>query len=219
MAYLAYVQVDAVTGIPCSVEPLANGPKDPAIPGLRFGFALESEYPVQWPAYPKHYGACDDSGVNPDTPGFVQFLTTEQYEEIKRLEFASRVKKARAAKFDEIASKRWQVEGGGVRISSLNGITVSPPVMIMSAKEDQDRIDTALSNMERYPQLDKISFKAANNTWVELTYDQLKFIGSLLVSHVQKCFNAECVHSKAVAALETQAEIEAYDYSAGWPPN
>lgn len=65
MRYIKFTYVDAVTGAPVSEVPALNGPVFPAVAGLEFGWARESQYPA---AVPEFFGTCpDDSGI--DVPG------------------------------------------------------------------------------------------------------------------------------------------------------
>lgn len=76
MKYLCYTYVDAKTGVPCTQAPMRNGPASPPVPGLAFGFALESAYPT---AQPLFYGACpDESEVA--VLGVLAVLTQAQYQ-------------------------------------------------------------------------------------------------------------------------------------------
>ena len=76
MKYLSWTYVDAQTGIPCLIAPTRNGPANPAVAGLAFGFALESRYPT---AYPVFYGTCaDDADTN--IPGVLEVIDQAGYE-------------------------------------------------------------------------------------------------------------------------------------------
>ena len=63
--HIKYTQVDAQTRIPVTECPAFNGPDSPAVEGLEFGFALESQYPTPYPVF---FGTCPD-GTNIDIPG------------------------------------------------------------------------------------------------------------------------------------------------------
>ena len=76
MKYLSWTYVDDQTGIPCLIAPTRNGPANPAVAGLAFGFALESRYPT---AYPVFYGTCaDDADTN--IPGVLEVIDQAGYE-------------------------------------------------------------------------------------------------------------------------------------------
>lgn len=78
MKYLIYTYVDSKTNIPVNQAPARRGPKTPEVPGLQFGFALESEYPTN---FPKFYGMCPDTTELNGIPGVVSEITAEQYQE------------------------------------------------------------------------------------------------------------------------------------------
>jgi len=77
MKYLHYTYVDAVTGISIEAEPAKNGPASPAIDGLVFQWARESQYPTNLPDF---FGTCpDDSFVMVD--GVKRVLTQQEFEQ------------------------------------------------------------------------------------------------------------------------------------------
>ena len=76
MKYLSWTYVDAKTGIPCLIAPCSHGPANPAVAGLRFGFALESRYPT---AYPVFYGTCADD-ADTSLPGVLEVIDQAGYE-------------------------------------------------------------------------------------------------------------------------------------------
>lgn len=86
MKYLSWTYVDAQTGIPCLIAPCSHGPANPAVAGLRFGFALESRYPT---AYPVFYGSCDDD-ADTSLPGVLEVLDQAGYEQAKAAEMTAR---------------------------------------------------------------------------------------------------------------------------------
>lgn len=60
MKYLKFTYVDAVTGVPVSVEPALNGTVFPAVAGLVFVWAKESAYPTPVPEF---FGTCPDASL------------------------------------------------------------------------------------------------------------------------------------------------------------
>ena len=86
MHYLMYTYVDAVTGVALSAAAATNGPVAPAIDGLEFGFALESEYPT---AVPRLFGTCPAS-PDTSTPGVLSVLTRVEYETALETELEAR---------------------------------------------------------------------------------------------------------------------------------
>lgn len=86
MRYLKYTYVDAVTGVPVTQEPVRNGPVPPAVDGLEFGFALESEYPTLTPTF---FGTCPNE-ANTDLPGVLDELTEDEYQSAMDSEMEAR---------------------------------------------------------------------------------------------------------------------------------
>lgn len=86
MKYLSWTYVDAKTGIPCLIAPTRNGPANPAVTGLAFGFALESRYPT---AYPVFYGTCDDDAET-DIPGVLAVIDQSGYDQALAGEMTAR---------------------------------------------------------------------------------------------------------------------------------
>jgi hypothetical protein len=88
--YLKYTYVDAVTGVPCTVAPMHNGPAMPAVPGLQHGFAMESEYPTRTPTF---YGTAPDDAPT-DAPGVLAVVSADDYEAARRFEYEATIPKA-----------------------------------------------------------------------------------------------------------------------------
>ncbi|MFJ3685547.1 hypothetical protein [Pseudomonas sp. NPDC090208] len=92
MRYLKYTNVDSVTKISVSNAPASNGPVDPAVAGLEYGFVLESLFPTSIPFY---YGTCpDDSEI--DVPGVIEEVTEAQYNSAREQEAQDMAAKALA---------------------------------------------------------------------------------------------------------------------------
>lgn len=86
MKYLYYTYVDAKTRASCLETTPSNGPDNPAVPGLLFGFALESRYPTP---HPIMYGACpDDAETN--LPGVLGVISKAAYQQALADEMTAR---------------------------------------------------------------------------------------------------------------------------------
>lgn len=107
----------------------------------------------------------------------------------------------------EVTSMRWQHETGG--------LTLPNGVRILTAKDDQDRVNAVLTNMERYA-IAEVDFKAASG-WVRASYEDVKAIGAAMMQHVQACFTEEKAHHDAIDALDSIEAVAGYDYTIGWP--
>lgn len=61
-----------------------------------------------------------------------------------------------------------------------------------------------------------ITFVGADNVARDLTADQMIAVGEAVDAHISGVYAQSWVHKAAVAALETAADVEAYDETAGW---
>lgn len=109
MKYLKYTYVDAVTGIPVTQAPAANGPKFPAVTGIEFSWARESQYPT---ASPEFFGTCPESSES-DVPGVLAELSQQDWEAARTDEMATRAARlvqsivdATQARMDDFARTR-----------------------------------------------------------------------------------------------------------------
>ena len=93
--YICVTEVDAVTKIPCTVEPQRTGPSMPEVKGLRVVWQDQSTWPVEVGAdgtylrAPKHYGTCDDD-ADITIAGVLQVLTQAEYDALKDVEHEAR---------------------------------------------------------------------------------------------------------------------------------
>jgi hypothetical protein len=93
--YICITEVDAVTKIPCTVEPQRTGPSMPVIKGLRVIWQDKSTWPVNTDAIgtylraPKYYGTCDDD-ADTTVAGVLQILTEAEYNRLKTVEHEAR---------------------------------------------------------------------------------------------------------------------------------
>lgn len=84
--HIVVTEVDAVTKIPCTVEPQRTGPSMPAVKGLRIIWQDKSTWPVSTDATgtylraPKYYGTCDDD-ADTSIAGVLEVLTEEVWNE------------------------------------------------------------------------------------------------------------------------------------------
>ena len=86
MKYICITEVDAVTKIPCTVEPQRTGPSMPAVKGLKIIWQDKSTWPVstdstgKYLRAPKYYGTCDaDADLN--IAGVLEVLTETEWNE------------------------------------------------------------------------------------------------------------------------------------------
>ena len=93
--YICVTEVDAVTKIPCTIEPQRTGPSLPAVKGFEFKWQNSSTYPVElapdgtYLRAPKYYGTCDDD-ADTTIAGVLQVLTEEEYNTLRAAEHEAR---------------------------------------------------------------------------------------------------------------------------------
>lgn len=93
MQYIKYTYLDAVTGVPVTEAPAANGPAMPAIEGLVFVWARESAYPTD---KPEMFGTCPDGVDVAQVPGVLGVFSQEDWDNMHVDEMAARAAKAGA---------------------------------------------------------------------------------------------------------------------------
>lgn len=113
------------------------------------------------------------------------------------------------ALLQRVTAKRWEIETGG--------ITLPRGIRVLTGRADQDRITSVIVNAG-VAGIEAVDFKAASG-WVHLTLEEVQGIARAVALHVQACFSAERTHHEAVVALATEAEIDTYDLTVGWPSN
>jgi hypothetical protein len=84
--YLVVTEVDAVTKIPCTIEPQRTGPSMPTVKGLKIVWQDKSTWPVSTDSTgtylraPKYYGTCDDD-ADTTVAGVLEVLTEAVWNE------------------------------------------------------------------------------------------------------------------------------------------
>jgi hypothetical protein len=95
MKYICITEVDAVTKIPCIVEPQRTGPSMPTLKGWTHLWHDSSTWPVEvasdgtYLRAPKYYGTCDDDAET-NIAGVLQVLTEEEFNIAKIAEHEAR---------------------------------------------------------------------------------------------------------------------------------
>jgi hypothetical protein len=93
--YICVTEVDAVTKIPCTVEPQRTGPSMPKVKGWVWVWSDQSTWPVElapdgtYLRAPKYYGTCDDD-ADTTKEGVLQVLTEAEFTAAKDAEFEAR---------------------------------------------------------------------------------------------------------------------------------
>ena len=88
---IKFTYVDAQTLRPMSEEPAAAGPILPNVPGIAVDVSNESQWPCLYPIF---YGHCDDS-ADTITPGILDVLTQESFDETLAIENLARVERSK----------------------------------------------------------------------------------------------------------------------------
>jgi len=93
--HICVTEVDAVTKIPCTVEPQRTGPSMPEVKGLAIQWQDRSTWPVElapdgtYLRAPKYYGTCDDD-ADTAVAGVLQVLTEEECNTLRLAELEAR---------------------------------------------------------------------------------------------------------------------------------
>jgi hypothetical protein len=93
--YICITEVDAVTKIPCIVEPQRTGPSMPAVKGWTHIWHDSSTWPVStapdgtYLRAPRYYGTCDDD-ADTTIAGVLQVLTEAEFNAAKVAEHEAR---------------------------------------------------------------------------------------------------------------------------------
>lgn len=93
--YICVTEVDAVTKIPCTVEPQRAGPSMPNVRGFQYKWQNSSTFPVElatdgtYLRAPKYYGTCDDD-ADTNIAGVLQVLTEQEYNTLRAEEHEAR---------------------------------------------------------------------------------------------------------------------------------
>ena len=198
MRYLKYTYVDSVTSILVADAPATNGPAEPGVAGLKFGFALESEYPTSSPSF---YGTAPDAS-SIDIAGVLGELTKAEFAAAKNAEMAARDALIAEQWAAQIAARRYIAEIAGTNIDGMPIDTGRDSQGLITGAAVQAIIDPAYS----------LHWKTSAG-FVELTGQQILGIASQVRAFVQACFNREAELLGAVADGSITAEM----LEDGWP--
>ncbi len=112
----------------------------------------------------------------------------------------------KSEKVAALASKRWQVETGGIVVG---GATIA------TDRESQSLIDGAYAGALRHPGT-VIKFKGVDG-WVTLDAATMIAIGDAVFFHVQACFAREEELAAAIDAAADEPALDTIDIEVGWP--
>lgn len=198
MKYLKYTHVDAVTGISVTEAPAANGPAEPFVEGLEFGFALESEYPTNTPTF---YGtAPDDSEL--DVSGVISVVTQVEFGAAQAAEMATRAEQQKTRTVAAITTRRYQAEISGTTVSGMQIDTQRESQAMLTGAALAASLDLEYA----------VQWKTAEG-FVSLTAAQILGLASAVRAHVQACFDREAMLLIAV----NDGSITTTMIDEGWP--
>lgn len=107
----------------------------------------------------------------------------------------------------DVAARRWQAETGGIVIGGTP---------IATDRESQAQLSSAYTSLSGGLIADT-PWKAADGSFTMVTLAGLEPVAQSVAAHVRACFDAERIHCEAISALSEQADLDAYDITAGWP--
>lgn len=116
--------------------------------------------------------------------------------------------RTKVALLGKVAAQRWQVETGGILIGGTP---------IATDRESQAQLTSACTSLKGGLIADT-PWKAADGSFTMVTLAEIEPVAQAVAAHVRACFAAEQAHAEAIDALQTQAELDAYDINTGWPP-
>ena len=198
MKYIKYTYTDAVTGQSIFDTPAANGPANPQVPGIEFGFAAESEYPTNYPTF---YGTAPDTS-SLEVPGVLGELTGAEYQAALDAETLAREAKVRSNRASQIAARRYAAE--------VSGITVEG--MPIATDRDSNSLITGAALAASLDPSYSVQWKTSDG-FVTLSAAQILGLASAVRARVQACFNREAVLLGAVADGTITSEM----LEEGWP--
>ena len=146
------------------------------------------------PDYDTELYTARDIGQEPDGTG--------KYRVIWQLT-AKDVDTTRAAMLKKIATKRWQVETGGMIV---NGVPVET--------DDRSKVLIAGTTISAMQDAEFTTRFKTPTGWLTLDATQIVAIGTAVANHVKACFAREDELVEAINASETP---ETVDIETGWP--
>ena len=161
MKYLQLTYVDAVTHLPLSEEPAANGPMIPE--GIVPLFDIQSSRSNVAPIV---YGWAEEEY---EVPSFVHEISEETFFSAYKTELKERARQ-----------KRKHVEQSGVEV---DGQRISTEI------EDQNRVSNMVTTLINDPEMESIDFEYAPSQWVQIPREFGLEVGKAVGRHVQSCFS------------------------------
>lgn len=121
----------------------------------------------------------------------------------------SKLVRTKALLLSEVATKRWQVETGGIVVAGH---------LIATDRESQAQLNSVYVSLKNGLIADT-AWKGTDGVFTLVTLADLEPVAQAVAAHVCACFSAEQIHNEAINALKTQEELDRYDINAAWPIN
>ncbi len=205
--HIKYTQVDAQTRVPVTECPAFNGPDSPAVEGLEFGFALESQYPTPCPVF---FGTCpDDADI--DIPGVHGAVSEGDYNAALEQELADRFALRKRQLQGVVTGMRDQREEAG--FAYLGKTIDSDPRSVLRINTLAMTAQAALAGGQPFA----IEWTCQDNSTLAL--DAMTAISMPVALAMQ----ANTLHQYArglkdlIDAAETPEELAGIDLQEGWP--
>lgn len=147
--------------------------------------------------------------INRVAPIITETQYTEQWEVVDLDEetIVANTTKLKADKLSALAAYRYEKETGGLTLP--NGMQV--------ATDDRSKtlIVGARVNTVDNPEL--LTDWKAETGWVQIDAATVAYIATAIADHVRSCFIVEKGHYEAIDALTDHLDVDAYDFTTGWP--
>lgn len=203
MKYLKYTYVDSITGIPVTEAPTINGPSPPAIDGLQFSWARESQYPTNTPEF---FGTCPDDTFSP-VAGIIDVLTKADFDNALAGEISAR----KQALLTAINTRRDSLEESG--FPYLDKQIDSDPRSVQRISTAVQAAQAAVGAGQPF----SIDWTCADDSTLTLDAAGMMGMPVALAMHANAIHQHARALKSAVEAATSSADLEAIDITAGWP--
>ena len=204
MKYLKYTYVDSITGIPVTEAPAINGPSPPAIDGLQFSWARESQYPTNTPEF---FGTCPDDTFSP-VAGIIDVLTKSDFDNALAGEISTRKQALLAA----INARRDHLETQGFPHAGLWFQSDERSVARLNSTALTAQSALMASQPAVFP-----DWLAADNTPLPVDAAGMLALQASLTQHARLLHQHARGLKLMVEAAESAGDLATIDINAGWP--
>jgi len=98
----------------------------------------------------------------------------------------------------------------------VKGVTVNR-VSVRTDRESQATLTGAYVAVQLDPTR-LIKWKGSDGIWTQIDKATVETLARVVADHVQACFDNEELHTSSILNLTTVEDVEAYDFTTGWPP-